>query len=174
MGNARDRLASKFAAKNAGLWSMDPNQIEEHKGNYANEFIERVRLCDVSAVIQEVMESYEVEINGKVFKKAKKVVVIGGGYIGMEVATATIGWNLDTTEDDDVNSANEGSLPHLRPMGTVVNRHPRHGNRHTRAYGDVLHPSRLQPAGGLMASLCSLVQRFVNRAQQYHKGTVVC
>ncbi|XP_006828797.2 monodehydroascorbate reductase 5, mitochondrial isoform X1 [Amborella trichopoda] len=30
-------------------------------------------------------------------KKAKKVVVIGGGYIGMEVAAATVGWNLDTT-----------------------------------------------------------------------------
>ncbi|ONK59077.1 uncharacterized protein A4U43_C08F2740 [Asparagus officinalis] len=30
-------------------------------------------------------------------EKAKKVVVIGGGYIGMEVAAATIGWNLDTT-----------------------------------------------------------------------------
>ncbi|XP_020246204.1 magnesium protoporphyrin IX methyltransferase, chloroplastic [Asparagus officinalis] len=43
MGNARDRLAPKFAAKNVGLWSMDPNKIEEPKGNYANEFIERVR-----------------------------------------------------------------------------------------------------------------------------------
>lgn len=30
-------------------------------------------------------------------QKAKKVVVIGGGYIGMEVAAATTGWNLDTT-----------------------------------------------------------------------------
>ncbi|XP_020527192.1 monodehydroascorbate reductase 5, mitochondrial-like [Amborella trichopoda] len=30
-------------------------------------------------------------------KKAKKVIVIGGGYIGMEVAAATVGWNLDTT-----------------------------------------------------------------------------
>lgn len=29
--------------------------------------------------------------------KAKKVVVVGGGYIGMEVAAATIGWKLDTT-----------------------------------------------------------------------------
>ncbi|XP_068634264.1 monodehydroascorbate reductase, chloroplastic/mitochondrial isoform X2 [Aristolochia californica] len=29
--------------------------------------------------------------------KAKKVVVIGGGYIGMEVAAATVGWKLDTT-----------------------------------------------------------------------------
>lgn len=27
-----------------------------------------VRLCDVGAAIQEVMESYEVEINGKVFQ----------------------------------------------------------------------------------------------------------
>ena len=26
-----------------------------------------VRLCDIGAAIQEVMESYEVEINGKVF-----------------------------------------------------------------------------------------------------------
>jgi len=25
------------------------------------------------------------------------VVVIGGGYIGMEVAAAACGWNLDTT-----------------------------------------------------------------------------
>lgn len=31
------------------------------------------------------------------FKKAKKVVVVGGGYIGMEVAAAAVGWNLDTT-----------------------------------------------------------------------------
>lgn len=29
--------------------------------------------------------------------KARKVVVIGGGYIGMEVAAATVGWKLDTT-----------------------------------------------------------------------------
>jgi hypothetical protein len=27
-----------------------------------------VRLCDIGAAIQEVMESYEVEINGKVFQ----------------------------------------------------------------------------------------------------------
>lgn len=27
-----------------------------------------VRLCDVGAAIQEVMESYEVEINGKVYQ----------------------------------------------------------------------------------------------------------
>ncbi|KAL5995719.1 Monodehydroascorbate reductase, chloroplastic/mitochondrial [Asimina triloba] len=30
-------------------------------------------------------------------EKAKKVVVIGGGYIGMEVAAATAGWKIDTT-----------------------------------------------------------------------------
>ncbi|VFQ68700.1 unnamed protein product [Cuscuta campestris] len=30
-------------------------------------------------------------------EKAKKVVVVGGGYIGMEVAAAAIGWKLDTT-----------------------------------------------------------------------------
>ena len=30
-------------------------------------------------------------------KNAKKVVVVGGGYIGMEVAAAAVGWNLDTT-----------------------------------------------------------------------------
>ncbi|CAI9772675.1 unnamed protein product [Fraxinus pennsylvanica] len=30
-------------------------------------------------------------------EKAKKVVVVGGGYIGMEVAAATSGWKLDTT-----------------------------------------------------------------------------
>ncbi|XP_073148242.1 monodehydroascorbate reductase, chloroplastic/mitochondrial isoform X2 [Henckelia pumila] len=30
-------------------------------------------------------------------EKAKKVVVVGGGYIGMEVAAAAVGWNLDTT-----------------------------------------------------------------------------
>ncbi|KAL4565493.1 hypothetical protein LXL04_029591 [Taraxacum kok-saghyz] len=29
--------------------------------------------------------------------KAQKVVVVGGGYIGMEVAAATVAWNLDTT-----------------------------------------------------------------------------
>jgi len=27
-----------------------------------------VRLCDIGAAIQEVMESYEVEINGKVYQ----------------------------------------------------------------------------------------------------------
>lgn len=30
-------------------------------------------------------------------EKAKKVIVVGGGYIGMEVAAAAIGWKLDTT-----------------------------------------------------------------------------
>ncbi|KAL8503439.1 hypothetical protein ACS0TY_022255 [Phlomoides rotata] len=30
-------------------------------------------------------------------EKSKKVVVVGGGYIGMEVAAATAGWKLDTT-----------------------------------------------------------------------------
>ncbi|KAF3790996.1 Monodehydroascorbate reductase 5 [Nymphaea thermarum] len=30
-------------------------------------------------------------------EKAKKVVVVGGGYIGMEVAAATAAWKLDTT-----------------------------------------------------------------------------
>ncbi|KAE9459508.1 hypothetical protein C3L33_08529, partial [Rhododendron williamsianum] len=30
-------------------------------------------------------------------EKAQKVVVVGGGYIGMEVAAATVGWKLDTT-----------------------------------------------------------------------------
>ncbi|XP_010533632.1 PREDICTED: monodehydroascorbate reductase 5, mitochondrial [Tarenaya hassleriana] len=29
--------------------------------------------------------------------KAKKIVVVGGGYIGMEVAAAAVAWNLDTT-----------------------------------------------------------------------------
>ncbi|XP_057967041.1 monodehydroascorbate reductase, chloroplastic/mitochondrial [Malania oleifera] len=30
-------------------------------------------------------------------KKAQKVVVVGGGYIGMEAAAAAVGWKLDTT-----------------------------------------------------------------------------
>ncbi|GFZ16448.1 monodehydroascorbate reductase 6 [Actinidia rufa] len=30
-------------------------------------------------------------------EKARKVVVVGGGYIGMEVAAAAVGWKLDTT-----------------------------------------------------------------------------
>lgn len=30
-------------------------------------------------------------------EKAKKVVVVGGGYIGMEIAAAAVGWKLDTT-----------------------------------------------------------------------------
>lgn len=30
-------------------------------------------------------------------EKGRKVVVIGGGYIGMEVAAAAVGWKLDTT-----------------------------------------------------------------------------
>ncbi|XP_028774774.1 monodehydroascorbate reductase, chloroplastic/mitochondrial [Neltuma alba] len=29
--------------------------------------------------------------------KARKVVIVGGGYIGMEVAAAAVGWQLDTT-----------------------------------------------------------------------------
>jgi pyruvate/2-oxoglutarate dehydrogenase complex dihydrolipoamide dehydrogenase (E3) component len=30
-------------------------------------------------------------------EKAKKVVVVGGGYIGMEIAAAAVAWKLDTT-----------------------------------------------------------------------------
>ncbi|XVE64781.1 hypothetical protein DITRI_Ditri07aG0129400 [Diplodiscus trichospermus] len=30
-------------------------------------------------------------------EKAQKVVIVGGGYIGMEVAAAAVGWKLDTT-----------------------------------------------------------------------------
>ncbi|GMP96365.1 hypothetical protein CsSME_00045043 [Camellia sinensis var. sinensis] len=30
-------------------------------------------------------------------EKAQKVVVVGGGYIGMEIAAAAVGWKLDTT-----------------------------------------------------------------------------
>ncbi|GMP37580.1 hypothetical protein CsSME_00009190 [Camellia sinensis var. sinensis] len=32
-------------------------------------------------------------------KKAQKVVVVGGGYIGMEIAAAPVGWKLDTTQN---------------------------------------------------------------------------
>lgn len=35
-----------------------------------------VRLCDVGAAIQEVMESYEVEINGKVYQGKMLVGII--------------------------------------------------------------------------------------------------
>lgn len=31
------------------------------------------------------------------WEKTKKLVVVGGGYIGMEVAAAAVAWNLDTT-----------------------------------------------------------------------------
>nr|AFK44955.1 unknown [Medicago truncatula] len=31
------------------------------------------------------------------WKKQKKVVVVGGGYIGMEIAAAAVAWKLDTT-----------------------------------------------------------------------------
>jgi methionyl aminopeptidase len=34
-----------------------------------------VRLCDVGAAIQEVMESYEVEIDGKVFQGARIFII---------------------------------------------------------------------------------------------------
>ena len=30
-------------------------------------------------------------------EKAKKIVVVGGGYIGMEIAAAAVAWKLDTT-----------------------------------------------------------------------------
>lgn len=34
---------------------------------------------------------------GMIQGKSKKVVIVGGGYIGMEVAAAAVAWNLDTT-----------------------------------------------------------------------------
>ena len=35
-----------------------------------------MRLCDIGAAIQEVMESYEVEINGKVYQGMKLVGMV--------------------------------------------------------------------------------------------------
>ncbi|KDO76331.1 hypothetical protein CISIN_1g010917mg [Citrus sinensis] len=39
-------------------------------------------------------------------EKAKKVVVVGGGYIGMEVAAAAVGWKLDTTRYEQLYQQN--------------------------------------------------------------------
>ncbi|KAF9594936.1 hypothetical protein IFM89_035506 [Coptis chinensis] len=58
----------------------DASTLEESQGIHLLGIMDRileagidVRLCDVGAAIQEVMESYEVEINGKVFQ--------GKGYV---------------------------------------------------------------------------------------------
>lgn len=52
-----------------------------------------VRLCDVGAAIQEVMESYEVEINGKVFQgtKFRRYLYISNIYYGKIAATHLLG-----------------------------------------------------------------------------------
>jgi hypothetical protein len=56
------------------IWNHIPlNQLYSLFNNLYPSFQEAgidARLCDVGAAIQEVMESYEVEINGKVFQGA--------------------------------------------------------------------------------------------------------
>lgn len=41
-----------------------------------------VRLCDVGAAIQEVMESYEVEIDGKTYQVGVGRVIVGRRRVG--------------------------------------------------------------------------------------------
>ncbi|PNY08547.1 methionine aminopeptidase 2B-like protein [Trifolium pratense] len=53
-----------------------------------------VRLCDVGAAIQEVMESYEVEINGKVYQDTSHLVRV---HVGSSLAFVDI---VSTTDSD--------------------------------------------------------------------------
>ncbi|XP_057810551.1 monodehydroascorbate reductase 5, chlorplastic-like isoform X1 [Salvia miltiorrhiza] len=57
----------------------------------ANSLISSLVMCNCCANLELILQDTHTE-------KAKKVVVIGGGYIGMEVAAAAVGWKLDTTE----------------------------------------------------------------------------
>ncbi|KAL2902644.1 Monodehydroascorbate reductase chloroplastic/mitochondrial [Bienertia sinuspersici] len=49
-------------------------------------------VADADSLIESLVVYYTV-----IDKGAKKLVVVGGGYIGMEVAAAAVAWNLDTT-----------------------------------------------------------------------------
>ncbi len=47
-----------------------------------------VRLCDVGTAVQEVMESYEVELDGKTYQ-------VGGPYVVVVVCGGVCGWEIE-------------------------------------------------------------------------------
>ncbi|KAK6931981.1 Peptidase M24 [Dillenia turbinata] len=75
-----------------------------------------VRLCDVGAAIQEVMESYEVEINGKVFQ-VKSIRNLNGHSIGRYQIHA--GKSVPIVKGGEQTKMEEGELYAIETFGST-------------------------------------------------------
>ncbi|KAI7983442.1 Laccase-14 [Camellia lanceoleosa] len=89
---------NSFATLNLKTWkgSRKPPSFNPFKACLLGfRFLEKIgeNLLDVH-YIQDVANADSLILS---LEKAQKVVVSGGGYIGMEIAAAAVGWKLDTT-----------------------------------------------------------------------------
>ena len=64
-------------------------------GYTASRFSEKIG--DTLPGVHHIRDMADVDSLVSSLEKAQNVVVVGGGYIGMKVAAAAVGWNLDAT-----------------------------------------------------------------------------